>query len=86
LAIDRKHVLRPRTNLVIAILAAAILAAIAFRGFTRQPARLAASKPDAASCTPEAIRQVTDALERSVLSANCAKRKKSRSESAPAKP
>lgn len=68
--------MRPRTNLVIAVVAAAILAAFAFRGFTRQPARLAASKATAENCTPEAIKQVADALERSVLSANCAKLEK----------
>jgi len=62
------------------VLAAAILAAFAFRGFTHQPAHPAASRPGAKDCTPEAIRQVTDALERSVLSANCAKQAR---ESAP---
>jgi len=64
--------LKSRTNLVVAILAAAILAAIALKSFTRQPAH-PASTPTAADCTPEAIRQVSDALERSILSANCAK-------------
>jgi entry exclusion lipoprotein TrbK len=67
--------LKSRTNLVIAILAAAILAAIAVKSLTRQPAQLP-SKPTAENCTPEAIKQVTDALERSVLSSNCAKQKK----------
>jgi entry exclusion lipoprotein TrbK len=64
--------LKSRTNLIIAVLAAAALAAIAFKSFTRQPAQMA-SKPTAENCTTEAIKQVTDALERSVLSANCAK-------------
>jgi len=68
--------LKARTNLVVAVVAAAILAAIAYRGLTRQPAHAVASKPSAGNCTPEAIKQVTDALERSVLSANCAKRAK----------
>lgn len=77
--------MRPRTNLVIAVVAAAILAALAFRSFTRQPGALPASKPNAENCTPEAIRQVADALERSVLSANCAKLEKSRHEATPAK-
>jgi len=67
--------LKPRTSLVIAILAATILAAIAVKSLTRQPAQMA-SKPVAENCTREAIKQVTDALERSVLSANCAKLKK----------
>ncbi|HEY0587982.1 MAG TPA: entry exclusion lipoprotein TrbK [Pseudoduganella sp.] len=64
--------MKSRTNLVIAILAASILAAIAFKSLTRRPAQLA-SNPTAENCTPEAIKQVSDALERSVLSANCAK-------------
>ncbi|MTW13332.1 entry exclusion lipoprotein TrbK [Pseudoduganella eburnea] len=72
--------MRPRTNLVIAVVAAAILAAFVFRSFTRQPGHLAASKATVESCTPEAIRQVADALERSVLSANCAKLDKARAE------
>jgi len=68
--------LKSRANLVIAVVAAAILATIAYRGVTRHPANAVASKPSAISCTPEAIKQVSDALERSILSANCAKREK----------
>jgi hypothetical protein len=70
--------LRSRTNLVIAVLAATILAAFAFGSFTRQPSHLAASRATVEGCTPEAIKQVADALERSVLSANCAKLDKAR--------
>jgi len=72
LTIDTDDPLKPRTNLVIAVLAAAILAAIAFKSLTRKPAQMTSS-PTAENCTPEAIKQVTDALERSILSANCAK-------------
>jgi entry exclusion lipoprotein TrbK len=61
------------------VIAAAILAAFAFRGFSQKPAQLPASKPDAQHCTPEAIKQVADALERSVLSANCAKQARDQS-------
>ncbi|WP_373922070.1 entry exclusion lipoprotein TrbK [Duganella sp. Root336D2] len=57
---------------MIAVIAAAILAAVALKSFTHHPPQLT-SKPTAADCTPEAIKQVTDALARSVLSANCAK-------------
>lgn len=64
--------MKSRTNLIIAIVAAGILAVFALRAFTHKTPNLAA-KPTAQSCTPEAIRQVADALERSVLSANCAK-------------
>jgi entry exclusion lipoprotein TrbK len=63
--------LKSRTNLVVAIIAAAILAAFAYKGFTRQPPQ-STSKPSAENCTQEAIRQVGDALERSILSAKCA--------------
>jgi entry exclusion lipoprotein TrbK len=76
-AIDTDDLLKSRANLVIAILAAAILALIAFKSLTRQPAQMA-PKPTAEKCTPEAIKQVTDALERSILSANCAKQEKFR--------
>ncbi|WP_229632214.1 entry exclusion lipoprotein TrbK [Pseudoduganella violaceinigra] len=65
-------ILKSRTNMAVAVVIAAILAAIAFRSLTRQPPHLGA-KPSPEQCTPEAIRQVGDALERSVLSANCAK-------------
>ncbi|MGW8391972.1 entry exclusion lipoprotein TrbK [Pseudoduganella sp. HUAS MS19] len=75
MTIDTDSPLKSRTNLVIAILAAAVLAVIAFKSLTRQPEQMV-SKPTAAHCTPEAIKQVTDALERSVLSANCAKLEK----------
>ncbi|KQZ26796.1 entry exclusion lipoprotein TrbK [Duganella sp. Root1480D1] len=75
LAIDTERPLKSRTNLVIAVLAAAVLAVIAVKSLTRQPAQFV-SKPSVANCTPEAIKQVTDALERSVLSSNCAKQKK----------
>lgn len=72
LTIDTDNPLKPRTNLVIAVIAAAVLAAVAVKSFTRQPPQIP-SKPVAANCTPEAIKQVADALERSILSANCAK-------------
>jgi len=75
LTIDTDPALKSRTNLVIAILAAAIIAAIAFKSLTRRPPQ-AASKPTAENCTPEAIKQVTDVLERSILSANCTKLEK----------
>jgi len=67
--------LKSRTNLVIAIIAAAIVAAIAFKTLTRQPPQIP-NKPTAKDCTPEAIKQVTDALERSIVSARCAKQVK----------
>lgn len=72
LTIDTDNPLKPRTNLVIAVIAAAVLAAVALKSFTRQPPQIP-SKPVAANCTLEAIKQVADALERSILSANCAK-------------
>lgn len=64
--------LKRRMNLIIAIIAAVVLARFAYRGLTRAPAQLAPATT-AAACTPEAIRQVSDALERSVLSAHCAR-------------
>jgi entry exclusion lipoprotein TrbK len=72
LTIDTDNPLKPRTNLVIAVIAAAVLAAVALNSFKHQPPKIP-SKPVAANCTPEAIKQVTDVLERSILSANCAK-------------
>jgi len=72
LTTDTDNPLKPRTNPVIAVIAAAVLAAVAVKSFTRQPPQIP-SKPVAANCTPEAIKQVADALERAILSANCAK-------------
>lgn len=64
--------MKSNTSLIVAAIAVIALAAFAYLGFSRQRT-LPASHPTAASCTPEAIRQVVDALERSVLSARCAK-------------
>lgn len=63
--------MKPRTNSVVAIIAAVILAVVAYKRLTHRPLQLA-SKPTAETCTPEAIQHVTDALERSILSAKCA--------------
>ena len=60
-------------NLIVSAVAAVIVVVFAWRELTR-PAAGPAREATAASCTPEAIRQVADALERSVLSAQCAKR------------
>lgn len=61
-----------KNHLIISIIAAAILALFGFRSVTRETAQPVAA-PSAAACTPDAIRQVRDAVERSVLSARCAK-------------
>jgi entry exclusion lipoprotein TrbK len=65
--------LKPRANLAIAVIAVAIMVVFAYRSFTRQPAKIS-STPNAENCTPEAIRKVSDVLERSVLSSRCAKK------------
>ncbi|GAB2838355.1 hypothetical protein GCM10027277_01540 [Pseudoduganella ginsengisoli] len=65
--------MKSRLNHVIAIAAAIALGAFAYRSFTGKPVRTA-PPTTAAECTPDAIRQVRDTLERSILSAQCAKR------------
>jgi entry exclusion lipoprotein TrbK len=67
--------LKTSTNLIVAIVAAITLAGFAYNGFVHQRS-IPAPKASAAACTPEAIRQVADALERSMLSAQCAKQTK----------
>ncbi|MBP1316430.1 MULTISPECIES: entry exclusion lipoprotein TrbK [Herbaspirillum] len=69
----RSRDLKPRANLVIAVIAVAIMVVFAYRSFTRQPAKISPT-PNAESCTPEAIRKVSDVLERSILSSRCAKK------------
>ncbi|QBP76628.1 entry exclusion lipoprotein TrbK [Herbaspirillum huttiense] len=69
----RSRDLKPRANLAIAVIAVAIMVVFAYRSFTRQPAKISPT-PTAESCTPEAIRKVSDVLERSILSSRCAKK------------
>lgn len=71
--------MKSSTNVIIAAIAAITLAAFAYNGFVRQRT-LPVPRITAAACTPEAIRQVADALERSVLSAQCAKQVRNRAE------
>lgn len=64
--------LKRRTNLIMTVVAAVTLAGFAYSGLTNRTApAMAAITP--ASCTPEAIRAVSDALERSIRSAQCAR-------------
>ena len=64
-----------RSNLVVGIAAAAALAGFAWHSMTRQPAQPEAPVT-AAQCTPEAIRAIGDAVERSIRSARCAQASK----------
>ncbi|WP_420106080.1 entry exclusion lipoprotein TrbK [Herbaspirillum huttiense] len=65
--------MKARANVAIAVIAVAIIVVFAYRSFTRQPAKISPT-PNAESCTPEAIREVGDVLERSILSSRCAKK------------
>ena len=55
---------------VIVVAAAALLCALAYKNMTTVPAPPPATKDN---CTPEAIRQVDDPMERAILSGQCAK-------------
>lgn len=68
------------TSLTFAVVAIITMAGFAYNGLIRQRP-VPVPKATAVACTPEAIRQVADALERSVLSAQCAKQLKSASPS-----
>lgn len=57
-------------NMVIVVIAAALLCTLAYKNMTRVPAPPPATK---GNCTPEAIRQVGDPIERAILSGQCAK-------------
>ena len=57
-------------GMVIVVMAAALLCALAYKNMTRVPAP---PPPTKGNCTPEAIRQVDDAMERAILSGQCAK-------------
>jgi entry exclusion lipoprotein TrbK len=59
--------------LIFAVVAVIAMAGFTYNGFIHQRT-LPAPTATAAACTPAAIRQVADPLERSVLSAQCAKR------------
>ncbi|QGZ42629.1 entry exclusion lipoprotein TrbK [Pseudoduganella flava] len=59
-----------RTNLIIGVVAAGVIAAFAWRSVSRVPAQPVRA-PVAAECTQEAIRAVGDAVERSILAAQC---------------
>ena len=58
--------------MVIVVMAAALLCALAYKNMTRVPAP-PPPPPTKGNCTPEAIRQVDDAMERAILSGQCAK-------------
>ncbi|GJJ01446.1 hypothetical protein RugamoR64_19840 [Duganella rhizosphaerae] len=62
--------MKSKTNVLITLAAAALLGVFGYRSFTRQVRPVAVS---AATCTPEYIRSVGDAMERSILSAQCDK-------------
>jgi hypothetical protein len=61
-----------RTNLIIGVVAAGVIASFAWRSVSHVPAE-PGRVPTAADCTPQAIRAVGDVLERSIVSARCAK-------------
>ena len=65
--------MKSKTNVAITLAAAALLGIFGYRSLTRQVQPVAVN---AANCTPEHIRSVTDAMERSILSAQCAKARK----------
>lgn len=66
--------MKSRLNHVIAAVAAIALGTFAYNSFTGKPVSTA-PPATAAECTPEAIRQVADAMERAILSAQCGKRR-----------
>ena len=55
---------------VIVVMAAALLGTLAYKNMTKVPAPPPATK---GNCTPEAIRQVDDPMERAILSGQCGK-------------
>jgi entry exclusion lipoprotein TrbK len=65
-----------KSSHVITAAAAIAVGAFAYDSLTKRPVR-PAPPTTAAECTPDAIRQVPDALERSILSAQCARRTQS---------
>jgi hypothetical protein len=69
--IIKELILTLRASTVMAVVAAGLLGVFAYRSVSRVPAPPA---PTPASCTAEAIRQVADAMERSILSGQCAKK------------
>lgn len=64
--------MKAKTNVFITLAAAALLGVLGYRSLARQVQPVAVS---AATCTPEYIRNVSDTMERSILSAQCAKAK-----------
>ncbi|RFP16260.1 MULTISPECIES: entry exclusion lipoprotein TrbK [unclassified Duganella] len=62
--------MKSKTNVLVTLAAATLLGVFGYRGFTRQVQPVAVS---AATCTPEYIRGVGDAMERAILAAQCAK-------------
>ena len=62
--------MKSKTNVLITLAAAALLGVFGYRSLARQVQPIAAG---AATCTPEYIRSVSDAMERSILSAQCDK-------------
>jgi hypothetical protein len=59
-----------RTNLIVGVVAAVAIAAFAWHGVSRAPAQPTRGTT-AAECTQDAIRSVSDAVERSILAAQC---------------
>jgi hypothetical protein len=59
-----------RTNLIVGIVAAVAIGAFAWRSVSRVPAQPSRA-PAAAECTQDAIRAVSDAVERSIMAARC---------------
>ena len=60
-----------KINVLIAVVAVAVLGVVGYRSMTRTPQPPVAS---ADSCAPEAIRKVVAPIERAILSARCDQR------------
>ena len=62
--------MKSTTNVLVTLAAAALLGVFGYRSLATQVQPI---KADAATCTPDHIRDVGDAMQRSILSAQCAK-------------